>query len=81
MECKTVTLLGSTGSIGTQSLDVIRSGNYRVFGLAAYSSRELLLQQIREFSPQVVCMVEPSAAEQLERLSGRTRRLMEHYFA
>ena len=67
MECKTVTLLGSTGSIGTQSLDVIRSGNYRVFGLAAYSSRELLLQQIREFSPQVVCMVEPSAAEQLER--------------
>lgn len=63
---KRVTLLGSTGSIGTQSLDVIRSGDFSVFGLAAYSNDKLLLEQIKEFSPAVVCMAEPAAAERLE---------------
>lgn len=66
-EKKRVTLLGSTGSIGTQSLEVIRHGAYSVFGLAAYSNDALLLQQIQAFSPAVVCMVEPAATERLER--------------
>ncbi len=63
---KRITLLGSTGSIGTQSLDVVRAGDFSVFGLAAYSNDTLLLQQIQEFHPAVVCMVEPSAAQRLE---------------
>ena len=63
---KRVTLLGSTGSIGTQSLDVIRSGDFSVFGLAAYSNDKLLMEQIKEFRPAVVCMAEPAAAERLE---------------
>lgn len=63
---KRITLLGSTGSIGTQSLDVIRTGEYSVFGLAAYANVDLLLQQIREFHPSVVCVVEPAAAQKLE---------------
>ena len=63
---KRVTLLGSTGSIGTQSLDVIRAGDFSVFGLAAYSNDALLLEQIREFHPAVVCIVEPAAAQRLE---------------
>ncbi len=63
---KRVTLLGSTGSIGTQSLDVIRSGDFSVFGLAAYSNDKLLMEQIAEFHPEVVCIVEPAAAQRLE---------------
>ena len=35
---KKITLLGSTGSIGTQSLDVIRAQGYEVFGLSAHST-------------------------------------------
>lgn len=48
---KKVTVLGSTGSIGTQSLDVIRAQEYSVFGLAAHSNVELLLRQVQEFHP------------------------------
>lgn len=68
MDKKIITLLGSTGSIGTQSLEVIRAGNYQVFGLAAYSNVELLLKQIAEFHPQVVCVAQPEAAEKMELL-------------
>ena len=60
---KLITLLGSTGSIGTQSLDVIRAQGYRVHGLAAHSNVELLLTQTAEFRPQTVCVVDEAAAE------------------
>ena len=43
---KKITLLGSTGSIGTQSLDVIRAQGYEVFGLSAHSHVEKILEQI-----------------------------------
>ena len=43
---KSITLLGSTGSIGTQSLDVARSQGYEVRALAANSSVDKLLEQI-----------------------------------
>ena len=49
---KTITLLGSTGSIGTQSLDVARMHGYRIFGLAANSRVEILQKQIEEFRPE-----------------------------
>ena len=49
---KKITLLGSTGSIGTQSLDVIRAQGYEVFGLSAHSHVDKILQQIEEFHPR-----------------------------
>ncbi|MCB2407484.1 1-deoxy-D-xylulose-5-phosphate reductoisomerase [Hymenobacter lucidus] len=53
---KRVTLLGSTGSIGTQALDVIRAhpGRFQVAALSAHANAELLIQQAREFHPAVV---------------------------
>ena len=63
---KKVTLLGSTGSIGTQSLDVIRAQGYEVFGLSAHSHVEKILQQIAEFHPKYVCMTDPDAARRLD---------------
>ena len=69
---KKITLLGSTGSIGTQSLDVIRAQGYEVFGLSAHSHVEKILQQIEEFHPKYVCMTDPDAAARLDAaLSGR----------
>ncbi|MBM6715100.1 1-deoxy-D-xylulose-5-phosphate reductoisomerase [Gemmiger formicilis] len=63
---KTITLLGSTGSIGTQSLDVARMHGYTVFGLAAHSRVELLLKQIQEFHPRYVAVVDETACDRLE---------------
>ena len=63
---KKITLLGSTGSIGTQSLDVIRAQGYEVFGLSAHSHVEKILEQIEEFHPRYVCMTDPDAAARLE---------------
>ena len=50
-----------TGSIGTQSLDVIRAQGYEVFGLSAHSHVDKILQQIEEFHPRYVCMTDPDA--------------------
>ena len=63
---KTITLLGSTGSIGTQSLDVARMHGYRVFGLAANSRVEILASQIEEFHPSYVAVVDPQAYDRLD---------------
>ncbi len=62
-----VTVLGSTGSIGVSTLDVLRRHPdlYRVVALAANSSVEKLLQQVIEFQPQYAVLVEPPAAQQL----------------
>ena len=51
---KRITLLGSTGSIGTQSLDVIRAQGYEVFGLSAHRHVDKILKQIEEFHPRYV---------------------------
>jgi len=62
---KTISILGSTGSIGTQTLDVIRHdrGRYRVAALAAGSNVDLLVRQALEFRPAVVCLATKEAAE------------------
>ena len=68
---KKITLLGSTGSIGTQSLDVARAQGYEVYALAANSNVDLLLKQIEEFHPAYVAVADPAAYEQLNaRLGG-----------
>ena len=66
-------IIGSTGSIGTQALDVVRRNpdRFQVVGLAAGSSHELLVGQIREFMPPVVAVSdERAAAEVIEGLHG-----------
>lgn len=69
---KSITLLGSTGSIGTQSLDVARSQGYEVRALAANSSVDKLLEQIEEFHPRYVAVADPAACEKLKgALAGR----------
>ena len=54
MTTKKISLLGSTGSIGTQTLDVARWRGYEVTGLAAGKNVEVLLGQIQAFKPQLV---------------------------
>ena len=68
MMTKQITVLGSTGSIGTQSLDVIRAQGYGVFGLAAHANAALLARQIEEFRPRAVCLVDEKAADALARM-------------
>ena len=62
-----ITILGSTGSIGTQTLDVVRSrGDIRVVGLAAGRNIELLETQIREFKPRLACVADEVLAQELK---------------
>jgi len=60
-------LLGSTGSIGTQTLELVREhpGRQRVVGLAALRSWEALSEQVAEFRPRFVALTDPEAAEAL----------------
>ena len=65
MVMKELAILGSTGSIGTQTLDVVRAypERYRVYALCAHRSVDLLVQQAREFHPEVVCIADESLYE------------------
>lgn len=63
---KNISLLGSTGSIGTQSLDVCRMHGYNVKCLSAMSSVDVIEKQIREFKPELVCMMNEDAAKELK---------------
>jgi 1-deoxy-D-xylulose-5-phosphate reductoisomerase len=60
-------ILGSTGSIGTQALDVVRRhpDRFEIVALAAATKHELLVGQVREFMPPVVGVTEETAAEEL----------------
>ena len=63
---KNIAIMGSTGSIGTQTLEVVRSNpSLRVKALAAGSSVDKIEEQIREFKPELVCMWEEEAARSL----------------
>ena len=58
-----IVIVGSTGSIGTQALDVVeRSSELEVVGLAAASSWELLLEQARRFGVERIALADPDAA-------------------
>ena len=64
---KTIAVLGSTGSIGTQTLEVARAnGDLKIAALAAGRNVKLLESQIREFSPRVVAVWEEKAARELK---------------
>ena len=63
---KKIAILGSTGSIGTQTLEVVReNGDIEVLGLAAGSNIKVLEEQIREFHPQIVAVWSEEKAEEL----------------
>lgn len=70
---KNISLLGSTGSIGTQALDVARMHGYHITALTAHSNVEAIEAQIREFHPEIVCMMDETAAADLK---TRVRDLM-----
>ncbi len=63
---KTIALLGSTGSIGLQSLEVIQQLGYRVAALAAGKNTEVLLRQVRAFQPDIVAVAQEEAAQKIE---------------
>ena len=64
---KRISILGSTGSIGTQTLDIVRANNdLEVVAIAASTSIEALEKQIREFKPKLVCAYNEKAARELK---------------
>ncbi len=74
---RTISVLGSTGSIGRQSLEVITALNLSVGALAANTSVELLEEQARLFHPQLVAASDPDAAAQLKlRLADTSIRVV-----
>ena len=67
---KNISILGSTGSIGTQTLDIVRrnSKELNVVALAAGSNIKKLEEQIREFRPEIVCVWDEEKAKELKTL-------------
>lgn len=65
---KTISILGSTGSIGRQTLDVVRHLPIRVAALTAGTNVERMAEQIREFHPWLVSMASEAAARELREL-------------
>ena len=68
MFSRTLTVLGSTGSIGTNTLDVVRQNRdqYRIFALAAGRNIDSLANQINEFRPQVAVIGDDAAIPRLQ---------------
>ena len=71
-ETRRISLLGSTGSIGTKVLDVVRrsKGRFPVNGLAAGENVELLAEQIRQFRPEIVSVMTAELADQVRSMTG-----------
>jgi 1-deoxy-D-xylulose-5-phosphate reductoisomerase len=75
---KNIIILGSTGSVGTQALDIIRKfpSLFRLVGISANDNVSILLRQIKEFSPSVVSVMNPGSARELR---NRISRLVKKY--
>src|SRR4051812_6117374 len=75
-----IAILGSTGSIGVNALDVVRrlnngrgpKGSHRVLALAAQRNVALLKKQVREFRPGAVSLDDPEAARHIRRWAKRS---------
>jgi len=72
LKTKRLVILGSTGSIGQQTLDVVRElrDHFEVIGLAAGRNASLLMEQAREFNPKVIWCEDESARADLESACG-----------
>ena len=66
---KSLSLLGSTGSIGTQTLDIVRRcpNEFKIAALTTNTQIDLIKKQIEEFNPIAVCVMDENKAEELER--------------
>lgn len=74
---KTISVLGSTGSIGTQALEVAEKHDFKISALAAHSSTGLLEQQVRKFRPETVCIYnEDKYSELKEKLSDMPVKIL-----
>ena len=73
---KAITILGSTGSIGTQTLDIVTSNpdKFRVVGLAAGSNVSLLAEQIRNFKPEIVALGDEAKLGELKEAIAKNAR-------
>ena len=71
---KTITILGATGSIGTQTLDIIRRnpGDFAVAALTASENVEKMAELIREFTPRYAVMKNEEKAGELRERLGKT---------
>lgn len=68
MRTRKIALLGSTGSIGTQTLDVVSHDEHiEVVGLSAHRNIDLLEEQIKKYHPKVVCVMDETKAQELSR--------------
>ena len=67
---KTVIVLGSTGSVGTQALDVIKELGLDVVMLTGHKNIKLIAEQIKEFSPEIACVADCDTARELEKMIG-----------
>lgn len=72
---RSIVILGSTGSVGTQALDVVRHepDRFRVVGLSAGANHDLLIGQIREFVPPMVAIADEEAAQNLRENLGEVK--------
>ena len=69
---KTMTIIGSTGSIGTQALEVAKKHNISITGLAANSNAKVLAEQAVKFGVKKVCIFNEAKIRELERLLENT---------
>ena len=69
---KYLSILGSTGSIGTQTLDIVRQfpNEFKVVGLSSNKNSDLLLKQIKEFKPKAVAIMDKSKVDDLLNFSS-----------
>ncbi|MCI5727505.1 MAG: 1-deoxy-D-xylulose-5-phosphate reductoisomerase [Clostridium sp.] len=77
-----ISILGATGSIGTQTLDVVRKSKdkFKIEGISANSSTDKMLGIIKEFSPKYVAMMDENAGIELKRLCEENKLDVQIYF-
>ena len=70
---KNIGILGSTGSVGSQTLEVIRNNKekFNIVFLSAHNNKDLLLQQAKEFKPKYICLSDKkNKIEYVDKIDG-----------
>jgi len=75
---KGISILGSTGSIGKQTLEVISTfpNKFRVIGLSAKDNLNILAEQVKKFQPKIVSVENEASAEELQKMLGKTQTVV-----
>ncbi len=74
---KKITILGSTGSIGTQTLDVVDNIGAKVLGLTANNNIDLLEKQVQKYNPEFVAVMDSNNAKELRSRLGKKVEVLE----